>query len=80
VPSAATAAAAAAAELVPALVLVLPLLTLPSAAAAAAAAAELVPGDLVEVGVGGKVPADTRVVQLLSSTLRIDQVRRAAAS
>lgn len=35
--------------------------------------AELVPGDLVEVGVGGKVPADTRVAQLLSSTLRIDQ-------
>ncbi|KAI3430776.1 hypothetical protein D9Q98_009188 [Chlorella vulgaris] len=36
-------------------------------------ASELVPGDLVEVGVGGKVPADARVVQLLSSTLRIDQ-------
>lgn len=29
---------------------------------------------MVEVGVGGKVPADTRVTQLLSSTLRIDQV------
>ena len=35
---------------------------------------DLVPGDLVEVGVGGKVPADTRVAQLLSTTLRIDQV------
>jgi hypothetical protein len=34
-----------------------------------------VPGDLIEVGVGGKVPADARVWQLLSSTLRIDQVR-----
>jgi hypothetical protein len=40
----------------------------------AAASAELVPGDLVEVGVGGKVPADARVMELLSSTLRIDQV------
>lgn len=36
-------------------------------------AAELVPGDVVEVAVGGKVPADTRVVELLSTTLRIDQ-------
>ena len=36
--------------------------------------AELVPGDIVEVGVGGKVPADTRVIELLSTTLRIDQV------
>ncbi|PRW20976.1 calcium-transporting ATPase endoplasmic reticulum-type isoform A [Chlorella sorokiniana] len=36
-------------------------------------AADLVPGDLVEVGVGGKVPADVRVTQLLSTTLRIDQ-------
>eukprot|EP00887_Chlorella_sp_A99_P004497 scaffold34.g4497.t1 len=36
-------------------------------------AAELVPGDVLEVGVGGKVPADVRVAELLSSTLRIDQ-------
>ncbi len=39
------------------------------------AAAELVPGDVVEVAVGGKIPADMRIVQLLSSTLRIDQVQ-----
>lgn len=36
-------------------------------------AAELVPGDVIEVVVGGKVPADARVVELLSTTLRIDQ-------
>ena len=36
-------------------------------------AAELVPGDLIEVGVGGKVPADVRVTQLQSTMLRIDQ-------
>lgn len=41
--------------------------------------AELVPGDLIEVGVGGKVPADVRVTQLLSTTLRIDQARWAGA-
>ena len=39
-------------------------------------AAELVPGDVVEVAVGGKIPADMRLFQLLSSTLRIDQVPR----
>ncbi|PSC71819.1 calcium-transporting ATPase endoplasmic reticulum-type [Micractinium conductrix] len=36
-------------------------------------ATELVPGDVVEVGVGGKVPADVRVTELMSTTLRIDQ-------
>lgn len=38
-------------------------------------AVEIVPGDIVEVAVGGKVPADVRVAAILSSGLRIDQVR-----
>ncbi|KFM23983.1 Calcium-transporting ATPase 3, endoplasmic reticulum-type [Auxenochlorella protothecoides] len=36
-------------------------------------AVEIVPGDIVEVAVGGKVPADVRVAAILSSGLRIDQ-------
>lgn len=36
-------------------------------------AKELVPGDMVELKVGDKVPADMRVVELISSTLRIEQ-------
>ncbi|KAI3378378.1 hypothetical protein SNEBB_000142 [Seison nebaliae] len=36
-------------------------------------AAELVPGDLVEVAVGDKIPADMRISQILSTTIRIDQ-------
>lgn len=36
-------------------------------------ARELVPGDIVELRVGDKVPADMRVVALISSTLRIEQ-------
>ncbi|CAH8386660.1 unnamed protein product [Eruca vesicaria subsp. sativa] len=36
-------------------------------------AKELVPGDIVELRVGDKVPADMRVVALISSTLRIEQ-------
>ncbi|XP_062006214.1 calcium-transporting ATPase 1, endoplasmic reticulum-type-like [Rosa rugosa] len=36
-------------------------------------AKELVPGDIVELKVGDKVPADMRVVELISSTLRIEQ-------
>lgn len=36
-------------------------------------AAELVPGDVVEMAVGSKVPADIRVLQLLSSDFRVDQ-------
>ncbi|CDY68458.1 BnaAnng27350D, partial [Brassica napus] len=36
-------------------------------------AKELVPGDVVELRVGDKVPADMRVVGLVSSTLRVEQ-------
>uniref|UniRef100_A0A5B6YJB1 P-type Ca(2+) transporter n=1 Tax=Davidia involucrata TaxID=16924 RepID=A0A5B6YJB1_DAVIN len=36
-------------------------------------AKELVPGDIVEIRVGDKVPADMRVLSLISSTLRLEQ-------
>ncbi|KAG0606337.1 hypothetical protein M758_9G132800 [Ceratodon purpureus] len=36
-------------------------------------AAELVPGDIVEVAVGCQIPADMRVVEMLSNQLRVDQ-------
>lgn len=36
-------------------------------------AKELVPGDIVELRVGDKVPADMRVLTLISSTLRVEQ-------
>ncbi|ODM90546.1 Calcium-transporting ATPase sarcoplasmic/endoplasmic reticulum type [Orchesella cincta] len=36
-------------------------------------AREIVPGDLVEVSVGDKIPADIRIIKVLSTTLRIDQ-------
>ncbi|KAK6935949.1 Cation-transporting P-type ATPase, C-terminal [Dillenia turbinata] len=36
-------------------------------------AKEIVPGDIVELKVGDKVPADMRVLSLISSTLRVEQ-------
>ncbi|KAL5581113.1 hypothetical protein UlMin_013555 [Ulmus minor] len=36
-------------------------------------AKELVPGDIVELKVGDKVPADMRVLSLISSTVRVEQ-------
>ncbi|KMZ56023.1 Sarcoplasmic/endoplasmic reticulum calcium ATPase 1 [Zostera marina] len=36
-------------------------------------ATELIPGDIVEVGVGCKIPADLRIIELLSNYLRVDQ-------
>jgi P-type Ca2+ transporter type 2A len=36
-------------------------------------AKELVPGDVVEVAVGDKIPADIRITTIYSTTLRIDQ-------
>ncbi|KAL2470427.1 Calcium-transporting ATPase 4 [Abeliophyllum distichum] len=36
-------------------------------------AKELVPGDIVELRVGDKVPADMRVLNLISSTFRVEQ-------
>ncbi|XXG81042.1 hypothetical protein AAC387_Pa09g1771 [Persea americana] len=36
-------------------------------------ARELVPGDIVELHVGDKIPADMRVLRLISSTVRVEQ-------
>lgn len=36
-------------------------------------AKEIVPGDIVEISVGDKIPADIRLIEILSTTLRIDQ-------
>lgn len=36
-------------------------------------AKEIVPGDIVEISVGDKIPADIRLIKIFSTTLRIDQ-------
>ncbi|XP_072164497.1 calcium-transporting ATPase sarcoplasmic/endoplasmic reticulum type-like [Diadema setosum] len=36
-------------------------------------ARELVPGDVVEISVGDKIPADVRITSIKSTTLRVDQ-------
>lgn len=36
-------------------------------------ASELVPGDIIEVSVGDRVPADTRIFKIFSTSLKVDQ-------
>lgn len=36
-------------------------------------ASELVPGDIIDIAVGDKVPADSRLIKIYSSTFRVDQ-------
>ncbi|OZJ06563.1 hypothetical protein BZG36_00488 [Bifiguratus adelaidae] len=36
-------------------------------------ASELVPGDIIDIAVGDKVPADARLIEIYSSTFRVDQ-------
>ena len=36
-------------------------------------ASELVPGDIIDVAVGDKIPADSRLLKIYSTTFRVDQ-------
>lgn len=36
-------------------------------------ASELVPGDIIAVSVGDKIPADSRIISVSSSSFRVDQ-------
>lgn len=36
-------------------------------------ASELVPGDIIEIAVGDKIPADSRLLKIHSSSFRVDQ-------
>ncbi|KAF9315633.1 hypothetical protein BG003_002853 [Podila horticola] len=36
-------------------------------------ATDIVPGDVIEVSVGDKIPADCRILEIISSTFRVDQ-------
>ena len=36
-------------------------------------ARDLVPGDLIEISVGDKIPADARIIEILGAGLRVDQ-------
>lgn len=37
------------------------------------ASAELVPGDIIELGIGDQIPADCRLLEIYSSSFRVDQ-------
>ncbi|CAG8570883.1 6205_t:CDS:10 [Ambispora leptoticha] len=36
-------------------------------------ASELVPGDIIDVSIGDQIPADSRLIKIISSTFRVDQ-------